>query len=62
MTIEGIRNPEPLRDFLYARMRGAQAKNEDEGIGRTGGDEALALLSEIRDTLREVRQRREADR
>lgn len=62
MMIEGIRNPEPLRDFLYARMRGARAKNEDEGIGRKGGDEALALLREIRDTLREVRRRREADR
>ena len=23
MKIEGIRDPEPLRDFLYARMRGA---------------------------------------
>ena len=58
MKIEGIRNPEPLRDFLYARMRGARAENEDEGIGKTGGDEVLALLSEIRDALRDVRRRR----
>ena len=62
MTIEGIRDPESLRDFLDARTRGAQAKNEDKDIVRTGEDEALALLGEIRDALREVRRRREADR
>ncbi|MEX1257736.1 MAG: PH domain-containing protein [Gemmatimonadota bacterium] len=52
MKIEGIRNPEPLRDFLYERMKGAR---EDEGVrspGTSGEDEALAILREIRDALR----------
>jgi putative membrane protein len=54
MKIEGIRNPEPLRDFLYERMKGAR---EDEGAwspGTTEGDEALAILREIRDALRGI--------
>ena len=61
MIIEGIRNPEPLREFLYARMRGAKAKTEEEEIGSEVADEALILLGEIRDALRESRLRSEAD-
>jgi len=62
MTIEGIRRPEMLRDFLYSQMRGA--RGEDEAAETEEGqsapqDEALALLREIRDELRRVRQRRE---
>jgi len=52
MKIEGIRDPEPLRDFLYERMRGAK---EEAGELPTGGpekDDALELLIEIRDALR----------
>lgn len=58
MTIVGIRNPEPLRDFLYERMRGAKEEAESESIGQAG-DKALTVLTEIRDALREVRRRRE---
>lgn len=52
MTIEGIRNPEPLRDYLYERMRGA--RRLDDAARREGRpvDEALGLLMEIRDALR----------
>jgi len=54
MRIEGIRNPEPLRDFLCERMRGAKAEaGETPGAG---GDPALALLVEIRDELRRLRR------
>ncbi len=54
MRIEGIRNPEPLRDFLYERMRGAKAESgEAPGAGE---DAALALLVEIRDELRRLRR------
>jgi putative membrane protein len=56
MKIEGIRDPEPLRDFLYERMRGA--KEEGAGVlpsGEEPQDEALALLAEIRDELRRLR-------
>ena len=49
MTIEGIRNPELLRDYLYERMRGARELREDTARPE---DEALALLREIRDELR----------
>lgn len=59
MQIEGIRNPEPLRDFLYTRMRGAQEEAEEKDSDSPGSDEALSLLTEIRDMLRDIRQRRE---
>lgn len=53
MTIEGIVNPEPLRDYLYERMRGA--RGEDEEDAARPEDEALMLLREIRDDLRSRR-------
>ncbi len=52
MTVEGIREPEKIRDFLYARMRGARDETETEPDAE---DEALALLREIRDALKEPR-------
>lgn len=58
MKIEGIRNPEPLRDFLYERMRGARVEAEESADAPSGGDEALRLLREIRDGLRTVRRSR----
>jgi len=48
--IQGLTEYEEVRDYLYARMRGATAapeKHEDES--------ATELLVEIRDALREVR-------
>ena len=58
MTIEGIRNPEALRDFLYAQMRGARGEEADApGASPTAAaaDEALDLLRGIRDDLRQLR-------
>ena len=59
MTIEGIRNPEALRDFLYARMRGARDESEEATRGASPtaapADEALDLLRAIRDDLRQLR-------
>lgn len=53
MTIEGIRDPEPLRDFLYAQMRGARDENENNSHGATSTDDtAIKLLEEIRDELK----------
>jgi uncharacterized protein len=68
MTIEGITDPEALRDFLYTKMRGARGQDEEgqrldaaAGDATTGErldeDEALSLLHEIRDELRALRQR-----
>ncbi len=57
MTIEGVRQPELLRDFLYSRMRGV--RGEEPGEPRAEAveapeDEALNLLREIRDALRKL--------
>ena len=57
MKIEGIRHPEALRDFLYERMRGARGEADErrEGLDGASAVDALELLREIRDTLRERR-------
>ena len=52
MTIRGIRDPEPLRDYLYARMRGARGLDHEPDAAARSEDEALVLLREIRDALR----------
>jgi putative membrane protein len=49
MNIEGIPEAEKLRDYLYAKMRGA--KGVDEHVHNTQ-DETLVVLREIRDLLR----------
>ncbi len=60
MTIEGIRNPELLRDFLYARMRGIEESGADDSNAdpeaMPADDEALTLLREIRDQLQTLNQ------
>ena len=63
MAIEGIREVEQLRDFLYAQMRGAKgdlpAPVADAGVPEPA-DEVLSVLCEIRDELRRGRTQREA--
>jgi putative membrane protein len=66
LTIEGILEAEPLRDFLYRQMRGARGEGSDAVHsgettvpGRGRQDEALSLLHEIRDLLRESAARKE---
>jgi putative membrane protein len=56
MKIEGIRNPEALRDYLYNRMRGARLGDEKESPVEGEEDEVAALLIEIRDALRQRRR------
>jgi uncharacterized protein len=71
MKIEGIRDADALRDFLYERMRGGRDEGgpdaEEASLATAGAavpaggpmaDEALALLVEIRDELRRVNQGR----
>ncbi len=60
MRIEGIRDPEPLRDFLYSRMRGA--KSGDQESEATSAGEATDLLREIRDELKSAREKREVSK
>ena len=53
ISIEGIKNPEEVRDFLYQRMRGARDEVAP-AAGESAGSEALRLLVEIRDELRRL--------
>jgi uncharacterized protein len=69
MTIEGVLEPEKLRDFLYERMRGARGEVEPVAAGEgvsvdagAGEDEALGLLREIRDSLRAMKESGTGDR
>jgi putative membrane protein len=58
MSIEGVLEAEKLRDFLYSKMRGARGAEtggvhtEAQKAGEAR-DEALELLREIRDLLRQ---------
>ena len=53
MSIEGVLEAEPLRDHLYAKMRGARGVGaETRPDEPERDDEALALLTEIRDSMR----------
>ncbi len=62
MSIVGLTVFEGVRDFLYSRMRGSRFGEDGEPEATTGsqsdtGDTAAALLTEIRDELRAVRER-----
>lgn len=65
MTLEGIEDPEKMRDFLYSQMRGARGETgeteaEAADQGETAEDEALTLLREIRDELKGLREKSKA--
>jgi uncharacterized protein len=67
VTIEGVLEAEALRDFLYTKMRGVRdggstAKPTPASAAHAAtpvdaGDEALALLTDIRDALRRLEAR-----
>jgi putative membrane protein len=50
MTLEGMEDPEGMRDFLYSRMRGTR----DEKAG-SAADPVAAVLHEVAGELREIR-------
>jgi putative membrane protein len=64
LVIEGFKEFEAIRDFLYTRMRGYQkppassaAATTSAAAGTAGGDdEMVALLLNIRDELRRTRE------
>jgi uncharacterized protein len=60
VTIEGLTNFEEIRDFLYARMRGARFGEESETAHAepAAREDALELLTQIRDELRLLREKR----
>ena len=58
-SIEGVREYNEIRNFLYARMRGHQIRAGGEGTQPEAAP-ADALLADIRDELRAIRERIEA--
>jgi uncharacterized membrane protein YdbT with pleckstrin-like domain len=65
LIVEGFKNYEAIRDFLYTRMRGYHASSKSAAVApageitSAGGDataEILSLLETIRDELRETRE------
>ena len=65
--IEGFKEFEAIRDFLYTRMRGYQARNARIAptaaatvLGAGADAEMIALLLAIRDELRQTRELLEA--
>jgi putative membrane protein len=69
IVIEGVTEPDRLRDWLYERMRGAKGLQpagletaESNGIISNAArpDEATEILREIRDNLAQLVQRSES--
>ena len=54
MSIEGILEAEPLRDHLYAMMRGSRGDLGEGANESEGPDETLVILTEIRDSMRQL--------
>lgn len=54
MTIEGVHEFEPLRDWLYSKMRGARGDEPAQDTSEQTDVTALALLREIRDEARRL--------
>ncbi len=57
MRIEGVLAADELRDFLYAKMRGARGESEGDTVERdagASGDDVLVLLNQIRDSLQRL--------
>jgi putative membrane protein len=52
IAVEGMEDYEAIRDFLYARMRGAHGEAE----AGEAPDDSARLLTEIRDELRRARR------
>ena len=60
MSIDGILEANALRDFLYAKMRGAKGESADRAATPNdgSGDETLQILHDIRDSLQQLARQR----
>jgi putative membrane protein len=56
VVIEGFKEFEAIRDFLYTRMRGYQAKKSSSGAAPSTDNEVVSLLLAIRDELQRTRE------
>lgn len=59
MTIEGVKEFEAVRDFLYARMRGVGEPSRPAPAGAVHGAEAPDLAAALLEVARELRETRE---
>ena len=57
VSIEGVLEADALRDYLYTRMRGVRDAKPAAAPRDATGDEALAMLIDIRDSLRRLEAR-----
>ncbi|HEY7335198.1 MAG TPA: PH domain-containing protein [Bryobacteraceae bacterium] len=60
MTLEGLPDPEAMRDFLYSRMRGAHTATP--GAANAVSEPLEAVLLEVASELRAIREILEARR
>ena len=60
VVIEGFKEFEAIRDFLYTRMRGYQAKKSPSVAAPSTENEVVSLLLAIRDELQRTRETLEA--
>jgi uncharacterized membrane protein YdbT with pleckstrin-like domain len=60
VVIEGFKEFEAIRDFLYTRMRGYQAKKSPGAAEPSANSEVVSLLLTIRDELQRTRETLEA--
>ena len=62
MSVDGLLEADQLRDFLYAKMRGAKGDRHGDGLADVSPavehDEALQLLRDIRDSMRTLAEKR----
>ena len=62
VVIEGFKEFEAIRDFLYTRMRGYQAKKPSAAAPPSADNEVVSLLLAIRDELQRTRELLESKR
>jgi uncharacterized membrane protein YdbT with pleckstrin-like domain len=55
MTIEGLRDFEAVRDFLYSQMRGVKDPADEDGATSAAPDELAAALREVAAEVRALR-------
>lgn len=55
MTLEGMADPDAMRDFLYSRMRGSRDIHHAGHTAAEGGDELTLTLREVAAELRAIR-------
>ena len=59
-AIEGVKEYNEIRNFLYARMRGHKLASGGDAAAGAEASSADAVLADIRDELRAIRERIEA--